>query len=101
MLCLVGKKDAVAKSPLDLPGVCDGSAKLVLLASLTAKQSDADIVFTTWIGGRCRLMLPSFETERLLLRPRTMADFEACLAMNEDPEVMRFIPGPWDDPELH
>ncbi len=46
-------------------------------------------------------MLPSFETERLLLRPRTMADFEACLAMNEDPEVMRFIPGPWDDPELH
>ncbi|WP_395517721.1 GNAT family N-acetyltransferase [Pseudorhizobium flavum] len=46
-------------------------------------------------------MLPSFETERLLLRPRSMADFGACLAMNEDPEVMKFIPGPWDDPELH
>ncbi len=46
-------------------------------------------------------MLPSFETERLLLRPRTMADFDACLAMNSDPEVMRFIPGPWDDPLLH
>ena len=46
-------------------------------------------------------MLPSFETQRLLLRPRTMADFDACLTMNEDPEVMRFIPGPWDDPELH
>lgn len=46
-------------------------------------------------------MLPSFETERLLLRPRTTADFDACLTMNEDPEVIKFIPGPWNDPELH
>lgn len=46
-------------------------------------------------------MLPHFETERLLLRPRTMADFDACLAMDRDPEVTRFIPGPWSDPEKH
>jgi RimJ/RimL family protein N-acetyltransferase len=46
-------------------------------------------------------MLPSFETQRLLIRPRTMADFDACLAMDRDPEVTRFIPGPWHDPPTH
>ena len=46
-------------------------------------------------------MLPSFETQRLLLRPRSMADFDACLAMDSDPEVMKYIPGPWDDPVAH
>jgi len=46
-------------------------------------------------------LLPSFETNRLLVRPRTVADFEACLAMDRDPEVTRFIPGPWNNPPEH
>ncbi|QEL26848.1 GNAT family N-acetyltransferase [Bosea sp. F3-2] len=46
-------------------------------------------------------MLPTFETERLSIRPRTMADFDACLAMDRDPEVIKHITGPWDDPEAH
>jgi RimJ/RimL family protein N-acetyltransferase len=32
-------------------------------------------------------------TERLHLRPRTMADLEACVAMDLDPDVHRFIYG--------
>lgn len=46
-------------------------------------------------------MLPSFETPRLFLRPRSMADFETCLAMDRDPDVTRYIRGPWNDPEEH
>jgi len=30
-----------------------------------------------------------------------MTDLEACLAMDRDPEVVRFIDGPWSDPEPH
>lgn len=44
---------------------------------------------------------PSFTTQRLLLRPRTLADTDACIAMDRDPEVTRFIPGPWDDEAAH
>lgn len=47
------------------------------------------------------LMQPEFETERLLLRPRTMVDFQDCIEMDRDPEVTRFIPGPWNDPAKH
>lgn len=43
----------------------------------------------------------TFETERLLLRPRTMDDFDACLAMDRAPGVVDFIRGPWDDPIQH
>ena len=32
-----------------------------------------------------------FETARLLLRPRTLEHFQACLGMDQDPEVTRFI----------
>ncbi|MHC1547630.1 GNAT family N-acetyltransferase [Phyllobacterium sp. K27] len=46
-------------------------------------------------------MLPSFETERLLLRPRTMDHFEDCIAMDRDPAVTKFIPGPWNDETRH
>lgn len=46
-------------------------------------------------------MLPAFETGRLTLCPRTMADIEECMAMDRDPEVAKFIPGPWNDPEAH
>ena len=45
--------------------------------------------------------LPTFETDRLLIRPRTMADYDACLAMDRDPLVTRFIEGPWHEVELH
>jgi len=46
-------------------------------------------------------VLPTFETGRLILRPRTMADIEDCFAMDRDPEVTKFIPGPWNDPKAH
>ena len=45
--------------------------------------------------------MTTFETDRFLLRPRTVADTEACFRMDSDPEVVRFIPGPWDDPAAH
>lgn len=43
----------------------------------------------------------AFRTERLLLRPRAMADLEDCLSMDRDPLVTRYIPGPWSDPVEH
>ncbi|USG67856.1 GNAT family N-acetyltransferase [Brevibacillus ruminantium] len=46
-------------------------------------------------------MLPSFQTERLFLRPRTLDDFNECLAMDKDSEVTKYIPGPWSDPVQH
>lgn len=46
-------------------------------------------------------MPPELETPRLRLRPRTQADFEACLAMDLDPRVARFIWGTPPDPEVH
>jgi RimJ/RimL family protein N-acetyltransferase len=45
--------------------------------------------------------LPRFTTERLLLRQRTLADTAACFAMDREPEVTRFIDGPWSDPIAH
>jgi RimJ/RimL family protein N-acetyltransferase len=45
--------------------------------------------------------LPTFTTERLILRPRTIDDYDACLAMDRDPAVVRYIPGPWDDATAH
>jgi RimJ/RimL family protein N-acetyltransferase len=44
---------------------------------------------------------PVFETSRLMLRPRTLADTDACLAMDSDPAVTRFVSGPWSDPIAH
>jgi RimJ/RimL family protein N-acetyltransferase len=38
---------------------------------------------------------PSFLSERLLLRPRSHDDIEACVAINSDPEVMRFLGAVW------
>jgi RimJ/RimL family protein N-acetyltransferase len=45
--------------------------------------------------------LPRFTTERLLLRQRALADTAACFAMDREPEVTRFIDGPWSDPVAH
>lgn len=47
------------------------------------------------------MTLPTFRTARLLVRPRTLDDLEACLAMDRDPEVARFVAGPWADPVAH
>ncbi|MGH7154917.1 MAG: GNAT family N-acetyltransferase [Acetobacteraceae bacterium] len=44
---------------------------------------------------------PGFTTARLVLRPREMTDLEACVAMDRDPEVTRFVAGPWRDPLVH
>jgi RimJ/RimL family protein N-acetyltransferase len=44
---------------------------------------------------------PTFTTVRLTLRPRTLADLDACLAMDRDPLVTKFIHGPWADPVAH
>ncbi|HJU17429.1 MAG TPA: GNAT family N-acetyltransferase [Stellaceae bacterium] len=46
-------------------------------------------------------LLPTFRTSRLTVRPRGLGDLEACLAMDRDPQVTRFIPGPWADPAAH
>ncbi len=40
-------------------------------------------------------------TSRLILNPRTLADTEASLAMDREPEVTRFVDGPWDDAPAH
>ena len=45
--------------------------------------------------------LPTFDTARLTVTPRTLADLTACLAMDRDPEVTKFITGPWSDPDRH
>ena len=39
--------------------------------------------------------MAAFETERLVLRPRTLEHLEACLAINSDPEVMRYLGPVW------
>jgi len=44
---------------------------------------------------RILAMLPSFETQRLLVRPRRIGDLNACLAMDRDPAVLRYIDVPW------
>lgn len=46
-------------------------------------------------------MQPRFETTRFLLRPRSLADTDSCLAMDREPDVTRFVRGPWDDPAAH
>ncbi|MCA8427963.1 GNAT family N-acetyltransferase [Burkholderia seminalis] len=45
--------------------------------------------------------LPVLETDRLWLRPRVLADLEACVEMDRDPEVTRHIAGPWHDSDAH
>src|SRR3546814_1884142 len=42
-----------------------------------------------------------FETSRLLLRPRTPEDFDACLVMDRDPEVIRYVGAPWSNSDEH
>ncbi|MFD2045072.1 GNAT family N-acetyltransferase [Ornithinibacillus salinisoli] len=37
-------------------------------------------------------MLKTFETNRLILRERTLEDIESCIEMDRDPEVVKYIP---------
>ncbi|MCF6409500.1 GNAT family N-acetyltransferase [Pseudalkalibacillus salsuginis] len=46
-------------------------------------------------------MLPPFNTERLILQERTIRDIESCINMDRDPEVVRFINGPWKNETKH
>ena len=46
-------------------------------------------------------MLPTFQTPRLIVRPRGIADLNACLAMDRDPAVVRYIDVPWTSVEEH
>jgi RimJ/RimL family protein N-acetyltransferase len=51
---------------------------------------------------------PIFETRRLILRPRALADTDACIEMDREPgvarfvpEILRFVAGPSIDPIGH
>ncbi len=46
-------------------------------------------------------MPATLSTQRLAMTPRSMADLEACLAMDRDPLVTQYIAGPWADPGDH
>jgi RimJ/RimL family protein N-acetyltransferase len=46
-------------------------------------------------------LLPELETPRLRLRPRTLSDFDACFAMDQDPRVAHFIWGEPPEPESY
>lgn len=46
-------------------------------------------------------MLPTLKTERLTLRPRVLADLEDCYAMDREPEILRYVYGPWTDRDNH
>lgn len=52
------------------------------------------------------MALPELRTPRLRLRPRRMADLEACFAMDREPGTLAHIDWPeetgsWDDREAH
>ena len=46
-------------------------------------------------------MLPAFFSQRLYLKPRSLADLDDCIAMDRDPEVTRYIDGPWHESDAH
>lgn len=45
--------------------------------------------------------LPTLQTARLRLRPWSPADADAIVDMNFDPQVNRYLAGPWDDRQKH
>jgi len=38
---------------------------------------------------------PNFRTDRLILSPRVIGELDACIAVNSDPEVMRYLGAVW------
>jgi RimJ/RimL family protein N-acetyltransferase len=78
--------------------------ELWLLLRWHRGSRDPAPVSSVMTGGMMPLdsdQLPTFTTARLTLRPRTLKDLEACLAMDRDPLVTKFIHGPWADPVAH
>ncbi len=41
-------------------------------------------------------MLPTLETERLTLKPRTIEDLNSCVEMDTTPQVTEYISGEWN-----
>lgn len=41
------------------------------------------------------MVQPHFTTDRLILRPRQASDLEDSVAINRDPEVMRYLGAVW------
>ncbi len=41
------------------------------------------------------------ETARLILRPREARDYDACVALDADPEVIRYVAKPWNNETEH
>ena len=73
-----------------------------MLAGLTlrSKVVDADFAQSNTISAETTV-LPALDTPRLLIRQRTLAELDACIEMDRDPEVTRYIAGPWGDPVAH
>jgi len=46
-------------------------------------------------------MLPTFETVRLILKPRTIDDLESCIEMDIAPQATEYIPGEWNGSYEH
>jgi RimJ/RimL family protein N-acetyltransferase len=46
-------------------------------------------------------MQPTLTTQRLILRPRSLADTDASVTMDQEPEVTRYVSGPWSNPVAH
>lgn len=46
-------------------------------------------------------MLPTFETTRLILKPRTIDDLDNCIEMDITPQVTEYIPGEWNGSHRH
>ena len=46
-------------------------------------------------------MLPVIETDRLILKPRTIDDLESCMKMDIVPQVTQYIPGEWNGSYEH
>src|SRR5262245_16307884 len=59
----------------------------------TWRTTEASCTLSAGVGwlGRQRPMVPDLETKRLTLARRTEADLEACVAMDSDLEVRRYI----------
>jgi RimJ/RimL family protein N-acetyltransferase len=68
--------------------------------SLTSNAVVADFAQSNTTSGKITV-LPALDTPRLLIRQRTLAELDACLEMDRDPEVTRYIAGPWGDPVAH
>jgi|GEM_PF-212772 len=76
------------------------ASRLFAIASrdLRPRYSDMWLRAARWVAGEGgQAGLPHLETKRLLLRPRTMTDYDACLMMDRDEDVVRLDPYPWSD----